>query len=124
MERTVRQLARWSRCRVLALLAAVGLLAGCGVDFWSFSSITSTGEGATLILVWQDSPLDGADRLWVALDRVELLGGPQPVVLLDRREEHDMLGLQNGARVSFDPQEVPAGTYATLRLTFAPESVG
>jgi hypothetical protein len=44
------------------------------------------------------------------------------VVLLDRREEHDMLTLQNGARVTIDADEVPAGTYSTLRLTFAPES--
>ena len=107
------------------LLACVLMLVGCGgPDAWYFSSITSTGQGATLILWWTDSPLDGADRLWVALDRVELLGGPQPVVLLDRRQEHDMLTLQNGARVDLDAPDVPAGTYSTLRLTFAPESAG
>jgi hypothetical protein len=105
-----------------ALLSVAALLGGCGVDAWYFSSITSTGQGATLILVWQDSPLDEADRLWVALDRVELLGGPQSVVLLDRREEHDMLTLQNGTRVTLDAEEVPAGTYSTVRLTFAPQT--
>jgi hypothetical protein len=98
-------------------------LPGCGPDFWAFSSITSTGQGATLVLVWKDSPLD-AERLWVALDRVELLGDDGPVVILDERQEHDMLALQNGARVAFDPQDVPAGTYDTLRLTFAPASAG
>ena len=107
----------------MARLLAVVLLVGCGgPDAWYFSSITSTGQGATLILVWKDSPLDGADRMWVALDRIELLSGPQPVVLLDRREEHDMLTLQNGARVTLDAQDVQAGTYSTLRLTFAPDS--
>ena len=116
----------WSRWlaagRLVAWLLASVLIVGCGVDAWYFSSITSTGQGATLILVWKDSPLDGADRLWVALERIELLAGPQRVVLLDRREEHDMLTLQNGARVTVVASEVPAGTYPTLRLTFAPES--
>jgi hypothetical protein len=110
--------------RLLASLLTGLLLVGCGADAWYFSSVHSGGVGqggATLILVWKDSPLDGADRLWVALDRIELFGGPEPVVLLNRREEHDMLTLQNGARVTINAPEVPAGTYATLRLTFAPE---
>ena len=33
-----------------------------------------------------------------------------------------MLALQNGARVTLGTEEVPAGTYSTLRLTFAPQS--
>jgi hypothetical protein len=95
---------------------------GCGADAWYFSSVTSTGQGATLVLVWKDSPLDDVDRLWVALDRVELLGGAEDVVLLSRREEHDMLSLQNGARVVLDAADVPEGTYSALRLTFAPDA--
>lgn len=108
--------------RLWACLLACALLVGCGADAWYFSSITSTGQGATLVLVWKDSPIDGAEKLWVALDRIELVGGPAPVVLLDRREEHDMLTLQNGGRVTLTPPAVPAGTYSALRLTFAPES--
>jgi hypothetical protein len=112
------------RLRCAATIVAGALLCGCGPDFWAFSSVTSTGQGATLVVVWKDSPVDDVDRLWVALDRVELLGGEGPVVLLAEREEHDMLSLQNGARVAFDPEEVPEGTYSALRLTFAPPSAG
>src|SRR5947207_16000015 len=94
--RGVRGAAFANCCRSAALLAVAGLIAGCGgPDLWAFSSMPSTGQGLTVLLVWKDSPLDDATRLWIALDRVELLGGRQPVALPDRRQEHDMLALQN-----------------------------
>jgi len=100
-------------------IACFVLAAACSEpDFWAFSSRPIEGEGLTVVAVWvSDSPVDAAESVYVAVDRVELDG----LVLAAGRREFDYLALRNGNRALLARAEVPPGTYARLRLRLAPD---
>jgi len=100
------------------------LAAACSEpDFWSFESRTGgPNPGFTATAIWiDDSPVDGAEHVFVVFERVEL-SGPQGVhVLAEGRKEVDLLALRNGRSELLADTEAPAGTWSRLVLRLAPD---
>ncbi len=94
---------------IVAGLALAVLAAGCGA--------TEGGGTGTFGLRVGDAPIDGAARVVVTFDRVELVGAPGRVTVWEGRQQVDLLHLRNC--VLFDlvpPTSVPAGVYEQVRL--------
>ncbi len=94
---------------IVAGLALAVLAAGCGA--------TEGGGTGTFGLRVGDAPIDGAARVVVTFDRVELVGAPGRVTVWEGFETIDLLALRNC--VLFDlvpPTSVPAGVYEQVRL--------
>ncbi|MHC4953899.1 MAG: DUF4382 domain-containing protein [Planctomycetota bacterium] len=114
--------------RQLSWIVLLSLVAGCDIgspDFYAFgtnNTFRSTGTagvssgGLTAVAVWlSDSPVDGADRVWVTIDRVLL----DHIVLVDQRRTVDLLQLRNGVRTLLADANVPPGRYESLRIELA-----
>ncbi|MHC5009445.1 MAG: DUF4382 domain-containing protein [Planctomycetota bacterium] len=109
--------------RAALILFGCLLLTACGVDGWVFSSSQIDGSGTTFVAVWlSDSPVDGADRVWVGVDGVDLIGLEGPVPVVERREQFDLLELQNGNIALLGESNVPPGDYLGFRIHLSPES--
>jgi len=116
--------------RSLAVLLLA--LPGCGIaepDFLAFATgsvyqstsgtVTSNG-GLTAVAVWtSDSPVDGADNVWITFERVSLVRDGRETVLSNQRRTLDMLALQHGIRRQLAEGDVPPGTYDTVRIELA-----
>ncbi|HEY8369476.1 MAG TPA: DUF4382 domain-containing protein, partial [Thermodesulfobacteriota bacterium] len=93
----------------LAALALAATLAGCG---------TAGEEGTgTFELRMGDAPIEGAERVVVTFDRIELVGAPGRVTVWEGRRSVDLLEFRNCE--FFDlvpPTSVPAGVYEQVRL--------
>lgn len=93
----------------LATLALALLLAGCGGG--------SGGGTGTFSLQVGDAPIDGAARVVVTFDRVELVGAPGRVTVWEGLETVDLLALRNCVLLDLvPPTAVPAGVYEQVRL--------
>lgn len=98
---------------------------GCGADFFYFATDHISGAGTTTVIVaWSDSPVDRADAVRIALDRLELVGPEGTEVLANGRRTFDLLALQNGITAQLARATVPAGSYMGLRFVFAPDGGG
>lgn len=104
------------RARLLALLAlpllAAGALAGCD------SASGGAASGGSFRVLLTDAPGD-FERAVVTIDRVELHGDAGAVVLRDEPATVDLLTLQNEVMGLVDGVDVPAGSYAELRLVIS-----
>lgn len=107
----------------LGLAVLVGGAASCEADPTS----TSTEDVARLQILLTDAPKDYLAEAWVWIPRVYLVPGEEdpeegpPFVDLfndpENPREYDLLTLQDEITADLtDPVEVPAGTYAQLRL--------
>lgn len=108
--------------RWIPLLSCALLLVACGgADYWSFTSVQNTDDPrSSLVVVWlSDSPVDGADRLEITIERVDLLRGHETEAIDIGPQRHDVLALRNGARASIGEAAVPAVDYTGVRLTLA-----
>ena len=110
----------------ILLLIAVTAVSGCGPDYYAFESRTlGPPYGTTFVAVWvSDSPVDGAESVFVGFDRIELVGPEGIEVLVEGRQVYDLLTLQNGNRVRLAALDVPAQDYSFLRVVLAPEDAG
>lgn len=118
---------RRSLLLLLLLLTAPWALGSCGnADFVLFQSCTfgCSPPGTTIIVRWSDSPIDGAEALWVGVDRVELVRDGGTDVLEDRPRRFEMLGLRNGAYAVLADTVVPTGVAYALRVVLSPDDPG
>ena len=100
--------------RVLLFAVALGLVA-CGGG----SGTESAGTGQLRVLL-SDSPVDGADELWVKFVRVEARRGDTWEVISRGEREFDLLTLQNENTAVLADRFLPVGTYTELRIFIAP----
>ncbi|MHC4407373.1 MAG: DUF4382 domain-containing protein [Planctomycetota bacterium] len=105
--------------RVCSLLIVLGFAAcGCGAD--SGGAADTTGQ---LRLLLSDSPVDGADSVWVKFIRVEArreVNGEDKWEVVSRGDrEFDLLTLQNERTAVLADSVLPVGIYKELRLFLA-----
>ncbi|HEX7126185.1 MAG TPA: DUF4382 domain-containing protein [Thermodesulfobacteriota bacterium] len=92
-----------------AALALAAALAGCGAG-------EEQGTG-TFGLRMGDAPIEGAERVVVTFDRVELVGAPGRVTVWEGRRSVDLLEFRNCELFDLvPPTSVPAGVYEQVRL--------
>lgn len=96
--------------RLLPLLVLPLAFAAC--DDSSFDPTRSSG---TMSIMLTDAPGDFEHAI-VTIDRIELLGEGQPVILRDEPVTVDLLELQNEVMVLVGETPVPGGSYSELRL--------
>ncbi|MHC4955173.1 MAG: DUF4382 domain-containing protein [Planctomycetota bacterium] len=105
--------------RFLTLLLTFAL-AACGSGGGGSDAIQTTGQ---LKLLISDSPIDGADKLWVKFVRIEALrevAGEEQWEVVGRGErEFDLLTLQNDRTAVLADDFLPVGLYKELRLFLA-----
>ena len=104
-------------CRTLAGFAAV-LLTACGGSGTSSSSSTST-----LNLGITDSPVDGAQKVWIQFTGVEVkpVDGSPVDFAFTPAKGFDLLGLSGGTTATFlNGATIPAGKYEWVRLMVDP----
>jgi len=103
---------------ILTLLLAACGGGGSGGD--DAAALTGTGQ---LQLLISDSPVDGADEVWVKFIRVEALrevnGVEQWEVVSRGEREFDLLTLQNDRTAVLADSFLPVGIYTELRLFLA-----
>ena len=116
-----------------ALLGLFLALAGCGIaapDFYAFGTggtffessgtTTTSAGGLTAVAVWtSDSPVDGAESVWITFERVSLIKDGRATVLSNERRTIEMLSLQNGVRRQLAEGNVEPGTYDAVRIDLA-----
>ena len=98
------------------------LLAACGGGGSGGDAAELTGTGQLQLLI-SDSPVDGADEVWVKFIRVEALrevnGVEQWEVVSRGEREFDLLTLQNDRTAVLADSFLPVGLYKELRLFLA-----
>jgi hypothetical protein len=106
---------------IFALIVPLSL-AGCGAGGGSEATGIAQGSGQLQLLI-SDSPVDGADAVWVKFIRVEALrmvdGVEQWEVVSRGEREFDLLTLQNDRTAVLADNFLPVGTYTELRLFLA-----
>jgi len=108
------------------------VLTGCGIEapdflvfgtngiFESTQSTQTNLGGLTAVAIWtSDSPVDGADNVWITFERVLLIKDGRETVLEERRRTLDMLALQHGIRRQLAEGDVAPGTYDAVRIELA-----
>lgn len=108
----------WSR---FLGLGALFVLAACG------GGSAGTGDGTgTLTVKMHDTPVDGAENVFVTVARVEVFrteGGAEiRETLVDTPAQYDLLELQNGVEAVLGTEELPVGEYHSIRLIVAADS--
>jgi hypothetical protein len=99
-----------SYVKLLAVLTAGALLAGCGGS--------SSGTGQLKVAV-TDAPVDEADSVVVAFTGIEVKPADGPAFMLETFDPPlaiDMLDLQDGLNQEIADATVPAGRYNWIRL--------
>ncbi len=123
------------RIWVLPLITALtALLIGCGgggvaapadITGGGSSNLPGTAPNGTgqLRLLLSDSPVDGAEHVYLTVARVEVRrvtdSGSEWVVLWRGRREFDLLSLQNERTAILADNVLPVGTYDEIRLILA-----
>jgi hypothetical protein len=106
--------------RTLALILMTALLVGCGGGSDLAGDAAGTGQ---LRLLLSDSPVDGADHVYLKVARVEVRrvtdSGSEWVVLWRGDREFDLLALQNERTAVLADNLLPVGTYDEIRLVLA-----
>lgn len=93
----------------LGLLCAAVLFNGCDGN-------TKEADSHIRILL-TDAPLEDIVEANVVIERVELLGdGDRVILLADDPQPFDLLTLQDGVTVTLADLEIPDGTYHQVRL--------
>ena len=99
------------------LTLALGLpLAACGDG-------TSVADAGTLTLMLTDAPGDLTQAV-VTIERIELVGDGQPLVLRDVPFTQDLLTLSNDVAALVEEVTIPGGTYAQLRFIIPEACIG
>lgn len=100
--------------QTLVLLAA----ASCGGGGQGTAGSALATSNLRVLLT--DSPVDGADAVYVVIDRVELIRNEGDeevfVVVNDEDQEVELLALQNDVTAVIGEGTFPAGAYAGIRL--------
>jgi len=96
---------------LLALGAGATVLTGC-----DSADPEADGQSRVRILL-TDAPVDDIVEAHVLIERVELLGEDERVILLaDEPQPFDLLTLQDGVTVLLADLDVPDGTYHQVRI--------
>ena len=77
---------------------------------------TTTAQTATVTVLLTDAPSDDFAQINVTVTGIELLGGPERVLLFEGSETVDILALENFADLFSVTNDVPAGNYSKIRL--------
>jgi hypothetical protein len=102
--------------KTLALLAFALPVAAC-------SDGTSVASPGTLSLLLTDAPGDFTQAR-VTIERIELVGDGQPLVLRDVPFTTDLLTLANDVATLVQDETVPGGTYSQLRFIIPGACIG
>lgn len=105
-----------STTRLVPLALALALLA-CrdAVDIAGPDEPGRIGTGKGLTVLLTDAPGDFSSAV-VTITRITLTGAGQPIDLLDEPYTGDLIDLQNAVATLVGGRELPAGSYAQLRL--------
>ncbi|MEM7119373.1 MAG: DUF4382 domain-containing protein, partial [Chloroflexota bacterium] len=105
------------------LLLALAL--GCGAETGTDLAEAGGGGGAgSVSVLFTDAPSDDFIAVNVTVDEILLIGGPEgPVTLFEGEETFDLLALSDVSELFSMSDEVPAGSYARLRLVLAEEGL-
>lgn len=96
---------------LLAFIVGIAVLPGCD------SGDPETAGQSRVRILLTDAPLDDIVEANVLIERVELLGDGERVILLaDEPQPFDLLTLQNGVTVLLADLDVPDGTYHQVRI--------
>lgn len=114
--------------RIWALPLITALLIGCGgvaAPAGGSGDLPGTAPNGTgqLRLLLSDSPVDGAQHVYLTVARVEVRrvtdSGSEWVALWRGRREFDLLSLQNERTAVLADNVLPVGTYDEIRLILA-----
>lgn len=106
-------------------LATLTLVSGCGSSSNSEAG-ASTGAGSLSLSV-TDSPIDGADNVFVEFTAIELkpASGSSQTITLDTPQTIDLLAQQGGnSALLLSDENIPSGDYNWIRLAVNAESDG
>ena len=98
----------------IALLLTVAVI-GC-------DNVGSDDGSGTVQVLLTDAPLDNIAEANVTVERVELVGEPGTIVVMDNEESFNLLELQNGVTEELASEEVPAGRYHQIRFVVEEEA--
>jgi hypothetical protein len=102
----------------------IGLLAlTLSLPMAACSDSTNVGEPGTMTLMLTDAPGDFTQAR-VTIERVELVGDGEPLVLRDTPYTTDLLTLSNDVDELVGDETVPAGTYTQLRFIIPEACIG
>lgn len=111
--------------RTWALFLITALLIGCGGGSAATGDLPGSAPNGTgqLRLLLSDSPVDGAEHVYLVVARVEVHrvtdDGGEWVALWRGRREFDLLSLQNERTALLADNVLPVGTYDEIRLILA-----
>lgn len=97
-------------------LAATLPLAACGDG-------TNVGSAGTVSLMLTDAPGDFTQAV-VTIERIEMVGDGEPLVLMDEPFTTDLLTLSNDVASLVEDVTVPAGAYSQLRFIIPEACIG
>jgi hypothetical protein len=102
----------------------IGLLAlTLSLPIAACSDSTNVGEPGTMTLMLTDAPGDFTQAR-VTIERVELVGDGEPLVLRDTPYTTDLLTLSNDVDELVGDETVPAGTYTQIRFIIPEACIG
>lgn len=99
----------------------VGLSLALGLFLTACDSAAPDGQGRVRVLL-TDAPIDLVSEARVTIQRVELRGDDQVVVLSEKPQSFDLLKLRNGLTTELADVTVPAGVYDEIRLIVGEEA--
>lgn len=104
--------------RILGLMALVMSLSLGACD-----DSTAVGTPGTLTLLITDAPGDFTQAV-VTIERIELVGNGEPLVLRDDPFTTDLLTLSNDVATLVENVVIPAGTYSEIRFIIPGACIG
>ena len=104
----------------LLLLAALGLVAGCGGSDTD-AAVAVGGGGGTVIVVVTDGPVDpdAFSHIFVTFTGITLIGDDGQVRIFDGRETVDLRDVEDTSTLLSVGRDVPADDYEKIRLDVA-----